>query len=612
MSKILTEYNVEDRCKINIAINFNDLLRKLEKIDNFQLDYVYTIKQSRYNKKEYKNMNISNEELKDAESYDPNERYSKIVDKIRYNHKDIVVNNKLNEGGKPLNLESFGSIILLQPCIVRYISNIHQSFFGYKENSNSQRIKYPTGLNNMGVYQESKMILLLFKSHLLLLKPSKFNKQYVLNVVFSLPLAICEIINDEQTLIENSNTSINVRIECNFLMYEIMITSWNDIEHENFSAKLKNLMKYYNQPVLENKDAMESQPKKNSVYQHGNDYNLSKESLLNNRSLKFNDINDMFKQFIYPKNIVICDYESEYFDDLEVSYNKKIFFIKNNYVINRAKYTDIEKNWIINKKSQSLHIADSDDNHELDINFDDRVFMEKYLDQSNLWYNEIDILRLKDFEVSEAEYRASTKISKFLIKTRDHKRGSFRNKLKKSASFMSKSMSHGSLNDLFTNKSGSVTTTSDKSVMYLPSADILQSSKELRSSILKHNETSSYCNNGTLSAALLLKSGSVVEKEEPVASAASSKKKFYLSDETILNEQMVNCNQLIQKEECVSVEQSLKTHETSLSDVLDGYADDDEEEDEEDKKSENEADTSGYLVNSIVKQGTRLLYKMFL
>lgn len=573
MSKVLTEYNVENRCKFNIALNFNDLLKKLEKIDNFQLDYAYTIQQSRYKTKNDDNM------------YHPNERYSKIVDKIRFNKKDIVFNNQDKEC--PLNLESFGSIILLQPCIIRYVSTVHQTFFGMKDSSPNSP--------NMDIFQESKVVVLLFKSHLLILKPSKVNKECVLNVVFSLPLAICEVVDgNEQTLMEDTNNSINLKIESNFMMYEIMILSWNLMEHENLSNKLQNLMEYYNRPFIRNQHSDE-ETKKNTVYKHS-DYSLSKESLLNNRSLKFNDINEFFNQFIHPKNMVVCEYQSEYFDNLEVSYNKRIFFIKNKFIINRSAFTDIEKEWICDSTKQS-YVGESDSNHIVDVNFDDRAFVEKYLDTNRLWYNEIDVLRLKDFEVLHMEHRASTKISNFLNKTREHKRGSFRDTIRKKTSFIGKSLVLSAKSDNLKQTSGSHTTTSDKSVLYLPSVEILQSAQDLRSSILKNNDTSSYCNNGTMTGALL-KTGSIKKECEPQKIVSDSgSKKFFLSDETILDDQVV----------CNEVEQSLKTLETSFSDVLNEYVDDDSE--QKDTSVEN---TNGYFVNSIVIQSTKMLSKLFI
>lgn len=573
MSKVLTEYNVESRCKFNIALNFNDLLKKLEKIDNFQLDYAYTIQQGRYNAKT------------DDDMYHPNERYSKIVDKIRFSRKDIVFSNQNKEC--PLNLESFGSIILLQPCIIRYVSTGHQTFFGLKDNS--------TNGPYMDIFQESRVVVLLFKSHLLILKPSKVNKECVLNVVFSSPLAICKVVDgNEETLMEDSNNSINLKVESNFLMYEIMILSWNLLEHENLKNKLQNLMEYYNRPFIR-KLNNDEEPKKNSVYKHS-EYSLSKESLLNNRSLKFNDINEFFNQFIHPKNMVVCEYQSEYFDNLKVSYNKRIFFMKNKFIINRSAFTDLEKEWICDGTKQS-YVDESDFNHIVDVNFDDRVFIEKYLDTNNLWYNEIDILRLKDFEVLHMEHKISTKLSNFLNQTREHKRGSFRDTIRKKTSFIGKSLVYDAKSDNLKQTSGSHTTTSDKSMLYLPSVEILQSAQDLRSSILRNNDTSSYCNNGTMTGALL-NTGSIKKKDEPQNIVSDSgSKKFFLSDETILNDQMVSNK----------VEQSLKTLETSFSDVLNEYVDDDSE--QKDTSVENR---NGYFVNSIVIQSTKMLSKLFI
>ncbi|SGZ39495.1 uncharacterized protein HGUI_01695 [Hanseniaspora guilliermondii] len=587
MSKILTEYNIESRCKFNIALNFNDLLKKLEKIDNFQLDYAYTIQQSRYKAKG------KNNEFED-DIYDPNERYSKIVDKIKFNKKDLIFNCQDNES--PLNFESFGSIILLQPCIIRYVSTTQQTFFGFKDTSklSSENVANNT---NMNIFQESKVIVLLFKSHLLILKPSKVNKECALNVVFSLPLAICELVDEnEQTLIEDSNNSINLKVEFNFLMYEIMILSWNLLEHENLSNKLENLMEYYNKPLIKNQNN-EEERRKNTVYKHGNDYSLSKESLLNNRSLKFNDINDFFNQFIHPKNMVICEYQSEYFDDLELSYNKRIFFIKNRFLINKSAYTDIEKEWVCDRKKQS-YIGENNSNHIVDINFEDRMIVEKYLDSNKLWYNEIDILRLKDFEVLHMEQKTSTKISNFLNRTRDHKRGSFRDTIRKKTSFIGKSLVHSAKSDNLKPKSGSHTTTSDKSLLYLPSVEILQSAQDLRSSILKNNDTNSYCNNGTMTG-VLFKTGSIKDEDElQKLISDSGAKKFSLSDETIMNDPMVSNE----------VEQSLKTQETSFSDVLNEYVDDEDSE----KKNTSVENSNGYFVNSIVIQSTKMLSKLFI
>lgn len=571
LSKVLTEYNVESRCKFNIALNFNDLLKKLEKIDNFQLDYVYTIQQSRYN-------------AKSDDDYHPNERYSNIVDRIKFNKKDMVFNNQDKEA--PLNFESFGSIILLHPCIIRYVATVQQSFFGMKDSSIN-------GLK-MDILQESKVVVLLFKSHLLILKPSKVNKECVLNVVFSLPLAICEIVDgNEQTLMEDSNNSINLKVESNFMMHEIMILSWNLLEHENLSKKLQNLMEYYNRPFIRNQNSDE-QAKQNHVYKHS-DYSLSKESLLNNRSLKFNDINEFFTQFIHPKNMVMCEYQSEYFDNLELSYNKRMYFIKNKFTLNRSVYTDIEKEWICEGKKQS-YVGESDFNHILEVNFDDRMFVEKYLDTNRLWYNEIDILRLKDFEVLHIENKTSTKISYFLNMSKEHKRGSFRDTIRKKTSFIGKSLLHSANSDNLKQTSGSHTTTSDKSMLYLPSVEVLQSAQDLRSSILKNNDTSSYYNNGTMTGTLL-KTGSIKKEDEPQKAVSDSgSKKFFLSDETILDDQMGS----------TELEQRLKTQETSFSDVLNEYVDDSEE---KDKGVEN---PNGYFVNSIVIQSTKMLSKLFI
>ena len=609
MSKILTDYNVENRCRINIAVNFNDLLKKLEKIDNFQLDYVYTIKQRRYNIKDDRNKQKSVNGEKEAELYDPNEFYNNIVDKIKFNYKDTVISNKPSNGENPLNLESFGSIILLQPCIIRYISNFYQSFFGFKESENSHKYKKQFCNNNMGICQESKMVLLLFKSHLLIMKPCKLQKSYVLNVVFSIPLTVCEIIeNQEQTLIENSNTSINIKIECNFLKYEIMITSWNDIEHKNFTAKLQNLMAYYYKPVINSKGEEALESEQHLVYQDENDYSLSKESLVNDRFLKFNDINDIFKQFIYPKNIVICDYKSEHFDNPKVCYNSKIYFIKNNFVINKHRYTDMDKNWI-NVNSNVDYIFDSDDNWSLDINFDDRAFIEECLDTNKLWYNEIDILRLKDFEVLDFDLQESTKRRKFMIKPKGDKRSFFKTKLKKTASVFNKCTTQSIKSKKFIIETGSHITTSDNSVLYLASANILDSAKKLGSSILRHKYKSSHYDIKKVASREILATDNAEIKKEAVVNTFSSKKNYYWSDETISNEQPVERKLLIIIKNCFVIDQNLKT-------PLDTFVDSSKRFTKEDKKFYNgdndNSNKSGYFVDNILKQSTRLLYKMFL
>lgn len=96
----------------------------------------------------------------------------------------------------------------------------------------------------------------------------------------------------------------------------------------------------------------------------------------------------------------------------------------------------------------------------------------------------------------------------------------------------------------------------------------------------------------------LLKTGSIKKECEPQKIVSDSgSKKFFLSDETILNDQVV----------CNEVEQSLKTLETSFSDVLNEYVDDDSE--QKDTSVEN---TNGYFVNSIVIQSTKMLSKLFI
>ncbi|OBA27575.1 hypothetical protein HANVADRAFT_6263 [Hanseniaspora valbyensis NRRL Y-1626] len=245
ISRILVNYVADPFYKVNIAEHLNELLIKLEKIDDFQLDYITTVKVKKniYTNKEY-NCNIDKKQRKKKSNNNTN-----TTDSLRFISKRYAIKHE-----KP----QF-SIVYNTDCIA-----------------------------------------LLFKSHLLILEPadsrnsetttSTFNNNNSngkLMIKLCIPLEITDITNKfDDGLMTTLVNTVKIVTEYNFLKYEILITCWNDIEFENFNNKLKHLRDFYNS-------------NENLVYnsKNANNYTLSIESLINIKSLQFNNINHIFKQF---------------------------------------------------------------------------------------------------------------------------------------------------------------------------------------------------------------------------------------------------------------------------------------------------------------------------
>ena len=481
ISRILVNYVADPFYKVNIAEHLNKLLIKLEKIDDFQLDYITTVKVKKNidTYKEY-DYNIDKKKHKKKHSnnntFDPNFKYNNIIDKIIFKNDNIKMGN-------------FGPIILLQPVVLYYIKDETK----VKSKTDSLRFiskKYAIKHDNskFSIFYKTDCIALLFKSHLLILEPTDSNSSDLststfnnnnsngkLMIKFCIPLEITDITNKfDDGLMTTLVNTVKIIIEYNFLKYEILITCWNDIEFENFNNKLKHLRDFYNS-------------NENSVYisKNANSYTLSIESLINSKSLQFNNINHIFKQFIKPNDIAIKDYKMDYLsnnnnnnnkDTINInSYFNQVFSVKSKF-INDLNY-DEDNHWIWQKQKKEQNCfysllnndykSNLNDKENVVLNVDARLNIEKFITQNNLWFSSIDILRLSDYKQETFFFKSKRTVTKS---------GSFRNFL----ALATGSFKSGG------NKSPekSSTSTSDKSLLFLPSSTVLSDQTQLRANLI--------------------------------------------------------------------------------------------------------------------------------
>ena len=484
ISRILVNYVADPFYKVNIAEHLNELLIKLEKIDDFQLDYITTVKVKKniYTNKEY-DCNIDKKHKKkksnsNNNTFDPNSKYNNIIDKILFKIDNIKIGN-------------FGPIILLQPVVLYYIKDdtkIKSKTDSLRFISKRYAIKHEKP--QFSIVYKSDCIALLFKSHLLILEPadssnsetttSTFNNNNSngkLMIKFCIPLEITDITNKfDDGLMTTLVNTVKIVIEYNFLKYEILITCWNDIEFENFNNKLKHLRDFYNS-------------NENSVYnnKNANAYTLSIESLINSKSLQFNNINHIFKQFIKPNNIAIKDYKMDYLsnnnnknnnnkDTINInSYFNQVFLIKLKF-INNLNY-DEDDHWIWQKQKKDQRNFYSSSNNDCKSNLNDkdnfllnvdaRLNIERFITQNNLWFSDMDILRLTDYKQKTFFFKSKKTVTKS---------GSFRNFLALATG------SFKSGGNKFPEKSS--TSTSDKSLLFLPSSTVLSDQTQLRTNLI--------------------------------------------------------------------------------------------------------------------------------
>ncbi|XBW35559.1 hypothetical protein QEN19_001134 [Hanseniaspora menglaensis] len=427
ISKILLDYITESSCKNNVAESLNFLLFKLDKINNFQLDYVTTIK----SKQNTKNFNKIND---DVFFLDPNRKYNDIINSI------VVESNNIN-------IYNFGPIILLQPVIVYYLYNKEKKrkndYHSFKKDSKKKELAM-----NFTSALKVRCLVILFKSHLLILEPVS-NKKLKLKILFCIPIKIAIVLNHwNDGVVINLPNTLKLEVEHLFLKYEILLACWNNREFENLNSKLKYLGKYYNSRTQK-------------LASSSGNYPLSVESFHKKQHLTFNDISIQFEQFIKPKNISIKDFKTDSMDLISFNYINSYFnniFVPNFQFINISAYEyDDEWSW-----NQNNFCISPDRSNNLVIDVNERLNLEILLTKNNMWFSDIDTLKLSQYQ---REVRTEPKYN-YNIKE------SIKNLIK--SDFI--------ITDTIS-PIKSATTVSDRSLLFLPKRSVLNNMKELRSTL---------------------------------------------------------------------------------------------------------------------------------
>lgn len=422
----------------SIAKNVNDLLIKLEKINNFELDYATTIR----TKKNYAINEFGGKAPN--KTFDPNFRYNNVIQKIIKTDENIEI-------------LTFGPIILLQPVIVYYIESKSEKIKNSKfKNLISKFLPNKREVSLFQVAYKDNCIALLFKSHLLILEPSNSSNNG-LKTIFCIPLAISKITTlFVDGIMTNFENTLKLIYGYNLVKFEMLLTSWNKIEFENFSSKLQYLAEFYN-----------SNEKSTS---QGILEPLTMESLEKKKLSNVNDINHTVNQIVQPINIAIKDINLTSINKdklFKKSYFNQIFLIN----ANCSNYSEYQNDYMWIWHKLNTQINKNSENTDILINVNSRICIENFLLQHNMWFSDVDMLKLAHYK----QHHLFSSYSKF------SKRNLFKIPFPRGHNLARACSARSS------------TTVSDKSLLFLPTSRVLNDICQLRTSLIVNSESINGC-----------------------------------------------------------------------------------------------------------------------